>query len=895
MTVKLRKLIIMGASTSILLHPLTVSVLLALIPVSHSWGLFRKPPPPSSSTETTLAEATKDALEHNMSGSKGTTEPILINLPENMKGQSNSQHTSFFDYASIYTPTILSEALPVYLKNIFLYKPPVGLTSVYVLLNLLLSRNKKLVASLLLNEEQEQRQMDRSTKRREKRVGRSLELDESDGELDLGLGGVEAVRTELCLAVLSDFLIPTPTLPSSNSNENPNDQNNVSGETAMEQIDLNDLTNTKTLSYYALAAHDALRINAAPRSSREDYIERTIDPLVRLQHLTSLYPSYYGTKQGLRNTPNYSNKNDNNKNIDILLMASKVAEIRTIDAVLRTLRDRLVLSAVRLARKEKYRAWRLQWYETGLRYGKQIFRKVIKGKTVEDDRRNLQLTRAALKRELERLGQVQQLLLNRPCELSETRLLMASSVAVDDEFKDIQSGPTQQSKQSTGQINAAGARIALFYSDCDQSGYDNSRVGDANSTQDWRKDAHEWTMTSRAIISEFVTETISAVFPPSSRLIIDRPSTVGNDLDVLSKWSRCDNCGIEEWDTLLTLVDNLSKARLMREHKYLPTAIDLKYWLKKIDIYGIPSSLALIGISFIAHNTIKPFWSEIVEASKLVGETVWGVIEFRFVNPLKDITLDLLNRRPKLLDPFALSNEENSLDNMLRDLGIGDGTKKNRREALAAASRMYEKELAQGAIRNLFTGGMVRLLLIQVQQLKTGLLQAMGSIDDLMDANRLNVQLLATIPAVLLVTFGTRFFFTALYSLRSKGLVGLPSAHAEMSDILRKMERCLLLSSHAEDKIIDVALGNQERRNHEYAESPMHHLLNPNELGEFVLYMHSYLVILDYCSPPFPAKACNAIHAGMQDLLMQGQLTTKRQIALLQLINAKHSDLLKSI
>ena len=51
---------------------------------------------------------------------------------------------------------------------------------------------------------------------------------------------------------------------------------------------------------------------------------------------------------------------------------------------------------------------------------------------------------------------------------------------------------------------------------------------------------------------------------------------------------------------------------------------------------------------------------------------------------------------------------------------------------MAEASRMYEKELAQGAIKNLFRGGMVRLLLIQVQQLKTGLLQAMGSIDDLM-------------------------------------------------------------------------------------------------------------------------------------------------------------------
>jgi len=58
--------------------------------------------------------------------------------------------------------------------------------------------------------------------------------------------------------------------------------------------------------------------------------------------------------------------------------------------------------------------------------------------------------------------------------------------------------------------------------------------------------------------------------------------------------------------------------------------------------------------------------------------------------------------------------------------------------------------------------------------------------------------------------------------------------------------------------------------------------MQPNELGEFVLYMHSYLVILDYCSPPFPSKACDAIHSGMQELLMQGQLSTKRQIALLQ-------------
>ena len=45
-------------------------------------------------------------------------------------------------------------------------------------------------------------------------------------------------------------------------------------------------------------------------------------------------------------------------------------------------------------------------------------------------------------------------------------------------------------------------------------------------------------------------------------------------------------------------------------------------------------------------------------------------------------------------------------------------------------------------------------MLIQVQLLKTEGLRAMGAIDDLVDANRLNVQLLASVPAVVLVLGG---------------------------------------------------------------------------------------------------------------------------------------------
>ena len=75
---------------------------------------------------------------------------------------------------------------------------------------------------------------------------------------------------------------------------------------------------------------------------------------------------------------------------------------------------------------------------------------------------------------------------------------------------------------------------------------------------------------------------------------------------------------------------------------------------------------------------------------------------------------------------------------MLMDLGVGDGTRQTRAAALAAASRMYEQEVAGGAIRGIVRGRVAQLMLIQIQQLKADLLQAMDTIDSLVDSNRLN-------------------------------------------------------------------------------------------------------------------------------------------------------------
>ena len=893
--------------------PLTITFLLTLIPLSQSWGLFRQnndqmPQPPSSGASTsTLAEEALNKIKSgthlngknpgtNAGGSGGFSERILPAYEENPE---------LIPLWNLFTPTmpkILRETIPAFIKTIILYKPPVGITSLYVFLNLVLSRNRKLVRSLFLDvlDDGSERQPMNMMNRRKKQVGRNLDLDEADGKLSLGLGGVEAVRTELCIAALEamegddydadendetesanhnhNAAAPLPTRPKTPTSSRIDARTQHVQKSSFPTSDARfHLTKPLTRSKYISAVKDALRKNASPREAREDYIESTLISLSQLEGLFCAYKDFDETFYA-RQRPSTKNQSQHHQNenidIDILWMSAKVAEVRTLDALLRVLRQRLLVSAMRLSKKEKYRAWRLQWYDNGFgRIFKRYLRKTIRGKTVYGDRVSLQLTSAALKREMERLGQVQILLLNRPTELSEMRLLLATSEA-------------ENGSGSGRQVDATKAILALQSSKTSHlmNEHVKEHTHEGNSIHTFTLEAHEWTVKSRALVNELVTETLTAAFQPNDRVTRDRNTTVAHDLQTLSEWANYDKCDLEGWNSALILTENLSKARLMREQKYLPSATDLKYMLKRFDFYSVPSSLATIGGALIIHNSLKPYWPDIISAGKFLSETIWGVIEFRFWTPAKDIILDLLNRRPKLLDPYSLANEEKSLDNMLKDLGFGDGTGMNRPEALAEASRMYEKELAQGAVKNLFRGDMIRLLLIQLQQLKTGSLLALGSIDDLMDSNRLNVQLLATIPAFLLVTFGTRLFFRAMFSFRSRELVvGFSDAKTEMMDLLRKMERCLLLASHKED-VFGSPNDDSDASNKDLISANSSSLvkLQANELGEFVLHMHSYLTILDYCSPPFPAKTSDAIHSGMQDLLMQGQLSTQRQIALLQ-------------
>jgi nuclear-control-of-ATPase protein 2 len=142
-----------------------------------------------------------------------------------------------------------------------------------------------------------------------------------------------------------------------------------------------------------------------------------------------------------------------------------------------------------------------------------------------------------------------------------------------------------------------------------------------------------------------------------------------------------------------------------------------------------------------------------------------------------------------------------------------------------------------------------------------------------------------------------RYFFRALYNIRAKDLRPVTAVHGEMSHYLNKMENVLLLSDKADMQGEDgkSSRGRTSTRTTGYRATG----LKPSELGEFLLNMHRYLILLDFSSPPFPAWSCDQIHSSLQHFFGSGgtleRLDCDRQMQWLSRIKQKHQDLVKSL
>jgi nuclear-control-of-ATPase protein 2 len=567
---------------------------------------------------------------------------------------------------------------------------------------------------------------------------------------------------------------------------------------------------------------------------------------------------------------------------DIVKLAYTVAEIRALDALLRITRDRLLITSSKMKRLVKYWRSRIRVVSKMGRWGKLL----VSDSYMEDDRQRLSLALGAYKDEVTRLGKTQNMLSARPTELSEHELIEAlalSKTAVDSEEHE----PKSWLSKLAIRWNAEGrGRLTIRY--FQQNTHITSEAArsvlEQRGDMKWIQDASDWIDSARNELCDILRESVRKDVVEAS---------VQKHVDRIDDW--CDSrkaCTLEQWNSVSELVDSLAE----HERVGMGTVISLRdpkvvQVLQDVDVLGIPSTLAFIGLARIAHELLQPRWPAI-QSWLLHGYTIaWTIVRKRIWTPLKDILVNLATRQNEsLLQFFDVNNEVTSLDNMLKDLGFGDGTEATRQEALALASRRYEKDLEQGLIMNAMRGRLIRLLLVQVQQLKAGLLHALDSIDVLVAANRLNVQLLAAIPAVLIMTLGARVVVRSMYTFRLKAIRSIRDVHAEMADYLDEMEKQLLLENCS--------------------------------MGEFVLHMHSYLVLLDYSSPVFPSRSLDAIHRSMQDLLQSSSTTTvileeqellerdnvktstivtmnqqhnmrTRQVQILRLVKEKHAGLLK--
>lgn len=550
-------------------------------------------------------------------------------------------------------------------------------------------------------------QLRRKKRKKKYRKGRCFDLDRGD-LLYNNFGGIETVRVRVCQEGLRAALSSTDEDFDENLADKP--QRKALFGSARKQ-DENNIFQSEYTEDMEVAL-GALHLSCPPKGSREYFVEQSISALSRLSKYLKPSDNANGKTPSIRE-----------QNIRLLLThASKLIELRALDALLRTLRDRQVIVSSRLRRAQNYWKWHLnisggrigRWaqkiltdVQTLLQWGDHDFR--------DRNQKEYEKITAACERELLWLGSVENVLLERPAEMEAADLpsiLGEDATSKNHWWKGLLFEGNNDEQVSPVDLS----NEAKFSSMTNLLIKGKSRM--------WLRQSESWTKKAREVIANSLDSTVRSSFTSIKR-DDENGDAVYAESELLRKWAAYDDVfsDTSSWLALLSMVDFAASHQRAGEQRHFQIS-GLTTRLKQYDFLGIPSTALMLAAANSLHDrVIEPHSKEILAFLKSAFQALWGIIEFRFYTPMKDIVLDLLNKRPRMVDPFALMNEQTSLDNMLKDLGVGDGTREGRASALASASRMYEQEVAGGAIRGIIRGRVAQLMLIQIQQLKADLLQ----------------------------------------------------------------------------------------------------------------------------------------------------------------------------
>jgi len=115
-------------------------------------------------------------------------------------------------------------------------------------------------------------------------------------------------------------------------------------------------------------------------------------------------------------------------------------------------------------------------------------------------------------------------------------------------------------------------------------------------------------------------------------------------------------------------------------------------------------------------------------------------------------------------------------------------------------------------MQSIVSGKIARLVLIQLQFVKKELLVAMQAIDELFNANQVNLQLLAITPAVLsilsLQVLSKSFIVALRATSRGRVAESASAIHRDLRDCVRGIERSLSLSDGFNESSSSAVLGS---------------------------------------------------------------------------------------
>ena len=201
---------------------------------------------------------------------------------------------------------------------------------------------------------------------------------------------------------------------------------------------------------------------------------------------------------------------------------------------------------------------------------------------------------------------------------------------------------------------------------------------------------------------------------------------------------------------------------------------------------------------------------------------------------------------------------------------------------MSVVSDQYDKEI-RSAVRNVFSGKIVRMLLIQIQFIKKELLVAMEAIDDLFNANKVNLQILAVIPALFSTYFLYRFCLYVVATVMSRRISSTAGAHANLRKILRDVERLLILAPRP--KVV-----GESHRSFKGSHLVEESVLDTKSMGLLVLLLYEFQSTLRQNAARLDVGVRQSFDEDLKDLLT-GTQTINQQLQSLHRIRRSYGFL----